>query len=75
MVMLAALRRPAPAVCSTIILRCVDCTAPIVAAYDYTARALVDPIDTARRIAAHAREMPLLHPTLLPDHHSLRRPA
>lgn len=56
---------------------CVDCRAPIWVPYEFgcDAPGMVDGRAAARSVLEHARAMPLLHPTLLPEHHALRRPA
>lgn len=55
-------------------LRCVDCRAVIWVPYEFGhIPGLIDGRAAARTVLDHARAMPLLHPTLLPEHHALRR--
>lgn len=59
--------------------RCPDCKAVLMVPYNWCPdprfRGFYDERAAARLLVAHAREMPLLHPTILPEHHALRRPA
>lgn len=66
-------------VCSAIRVRCVDCREVVCLApfefNPYFGQGLLDPRDTARRLAAHAREKPILHPTIMCEHHGTGRTA
>lgn len=59
--------------------RCPDCKAILLVPYNWcphpARRGFLDDDLAARILIEHARQMPVLHPTLLPAHHLMRRPA
>lgn len=56
-------------------LRCPDCRNVVMVPACWGCGLLPDAAVQAAFLIEHARDMPLLHPTLLPDHHMTGRPA
>ncbi len=60
--------------------RCPDCRAVLEVPYVWCGEHpdggdFLDPAAAQAQLVAHALEMPILHPTVLPEHHLTRRPA
>lgn len=68
-------------VMSTARVRCPDCQAIVQVPYSWcpvpTHSGFGDDLGrvASAGLVAHALDMPVLHPTLLPEHHAIRRPA
>jgi hypothetical protein len=60
-------------------VRCPDCQQrlemPVTWCREHLYGGIVDERLGPRILLEHARRMPLLHPTVLPEHHLTRRPA
>jgi hypothetical protein len=63
--------------------RCPDCRQPVDVPYSWCEdnrgfldqRGRLDDAFAYQLLIEHARRVPILHPTLLPEHHMMRRPA
>lgn len=66
-------------VMSAVRARCPDCRAVIEMPYNWCPApehgGFLDEAAANAQLMEHARQMPILHPTLLPEHHLTRRPA
>jgi hypothetical protein len=59
--------------------RCPDCGQVLLVPFNWCTdpefRGFPDERLAAQILREHAEEMPILHPTVLPEHHLMRRPA